>query len=121
MLRGVSMAVSSAGRAVRRHCVAAASPRLPPPPAVARDNVLAAPLDAHPDLHPAVRAALSLSNASQSQLSAARISAAVRQYQRSPSDTGSPEVQGAWNDSESVAVSAPSIPRVRALLSWLPC
>lgn len=57
-------------------------------------NVLLVPLDRIPDLNPAVREALSLDNASKSQKLAARISEVKARFRRSPSDTGSPEVQG---------------------------
>lgn len=62
--------------------------------ATKRDNIMSIPLDQVPQVHPAVRTALSLDNASRSQMNAFHISNTVKKYGRSESDTGSPEVQG---------------------------
>lgn len=59
-----------------------------------RDNIMSVPLDGIANLHPSVRTALSLDNASRSQLNAQHISNTIQKYRRAESDTGSPEVQG---------------------------
>jgi hypothetical protein len=56
-------------------------------------NILEAPLDMS-KVNPLVAQALSFENASRSELIAAAQKKTVREFQRSPSDTGSPEVQG---------------------------
>lgn len=62
-----------------------------------RDNIMSIPLTQVPELHPAVKTALALDNASRSQLKSFHISNTVKKYARSESDTGSPEVQGKFH------------------------
>lgn len=85
-----------ASAALRRVQVVQTAPMLRPHPrlfSTDRDNIMSIPLDQVPDLHPAVRSALSLDNASRSQLKSFHISNTVQKHARSESDTGSPEVQ----------------------------
>lgn len=58
-----------------------------------RENVLSADLANNAAIHPAVRAALSLENASRSELNRVKVARCVEDFRRDVSDTGSPEVQ----------------------------
>jgi hypothetical protein len=89
-------AALAAARTTR--CFRSLSSSAPKRPAADRGNIMSVPLDGISELHPAVRAALSFSNASRSQLNAFHITSTIEKYRQSESDTGSPEVQSVSND-----------------------
>jgi hypothetical protein len=118
MLRAASVALRETGKRTRfcslpaphpapvvratRFCASTAhtAPLAPATPTeqLRAANVLGAPIDhLDPSLNRAVLSALAFDKASQAEINSAAIGRVVERFRRSPSDTGSPEVQGVLN------------------------